>query len=102
VAGFLKLRRDIHARAFVGLSAGRARKLKSWFLWRHIDKDKCIFLVFPSVKFFKTVISCNLEVRKMCKFWENMCKFYSKNRAFWGLKKHFRTIFFKCYHLKEL
>jgi hypothetical protein len=29
VAGFLKLRRDIHARAFVGLSAGRARKLKS-------------------------------------------------------------------------
>ena len=28
-AGFLKLRRDIHARAFVGLSAGRARKLKS-------------------------------------------------------------------------
>jgi hypothetical protein len=40
VAGFLELRvptnifiapkdRDIHARAFVGLSAGRARKLKS-------------------------------------------------------------------------
>ena len=29
VAGFLKLGRDIHARAFVGLSAGRARKLKS-------------------------------------------------------------------------
>ena len=54
VAGFWKLRRDIHARAFVGLSAGRARKLKSWFLWRHIDKNKRIFLVFPSVKFFKT------------------------------------------------
>jgi hypothetical protein len=47
-------RRDIHARAFVGFSAGSARKLKSWFLWRHIDKNKCIFLVFPSVKFFKT------------------------------------------------
>ena len=29
VAGFWKLRRDIHSRAFVGLSAGRARKLKS-------------------------------------------------------------------------
>jgi hypothetical protein len=29
VAGFLKLCRDIYARAFVGLSAGRARKLKS-------------------------------------------------------------------------
>ena len=29
VVVFLKLRRDIHARAFVGLSAGRARKLKS-------------------------------------------------------------------------
>jgi hypothetical protein len=29
VAGFLKLRRDIHARAFVGLSAGLAKKLKS-------------------------------------------------------------------------
>ena len=29
VAGFLKLCRDIYARDFVGLSAGRARKLKS-------------------------------------------------------------------------
>jgi hypothetical protein len=29
VVGFLKLHRNIHARAFVGLSAGRARKLKS-------------------------------------------------------------------------
>jgi hypothetical protein len=29
VVGFLKLRRDIHARAFVGLSTGHARKLKS-------------------------------------------------------------------------
>ena len=29
VAGFLKLRCDIHVQAFVGLSAGRAGKLKS-------------------------------------------------------------------------
>jgi hypothetical protein len=55
VAGFFKLRRDIHVgKAFVGLSAGRERKLKSWFLRRHKDENKYIFLVLPSVKCLKT------------------------------------------------
>ena len=106
VAIFLKLRRDIHERAFVGLSSGSAWILKCWFLWRHIDKNKCILLVFPSVKFLKIhTLSCNLEVRKMCKFyWRKWYEpnFFIPKTGLFRIKKNSRTIFFRCYYLKEL
>ena len=50
VVSFFKYAREI-LRGIAGLSR---EEIETWLLWRHIYKSKCIFLVFPSVNFFKT------------------------------------------------